>query len=126
MHSSAQEVISPLKFKQNIEKWAPQFMGYRQQDSQEFLRFMLDGLSEDLNRVIEKKKWNFKDEELDKLSDIDKATASWNICKSLNDSVISDIFAGQLQSTVKCHGCKHESVTFEIFMDLSLPLPKVL
>lgn len=126
LHSSYKDVISPVKFKQNIEKWAPQFMGYRQQDSQEFLRAMLDGLSEDLNRITEKKKWNIKDEEIDNLSDIEKATVSWNMCKSLNDSVITDVFAGQLQSTVTCHGCKYRSVTFEMFMDLSLPIPKVL
>lgn len=32
-------------------KWAPHFSGYEQQDSQEFLRFLMDGLSEDLNRA---------------------------------------------------------------------------
>lgn len=100
-------------------------MGFRQHDSQEFLRTMLDGLSEDLNRITEKKKWNITDEEVDALSDFDKAIVSWNLARSNNDSVITDIFAGQLQSTVTCHGCSHSSVTFEIFMDLSLPIPKV-
>ena len=33
----------------------------------EFLRFMLDGLHEDLNRVTDKPKWSFKDSEIDKL-----------------------------------------------------------
>ena len=85
----------------------------------------MDGLSEDLNRVFEKKKWSITDEEIDALSDREKATVSWNIFKSKNDSVITDIFAGQLQSTVTCHGCNYRSVTFEVFMDLSLPIPKV-
>ncbi len=38
-------------------KWvgfAPQFSGYQQQDSQELLAFLLDGLHEDLNRVKKK------------------------------------------------------------------------
>ena len=34
-----------------ISKFAPQFSGTQQQDSQEFLAFFLDGLHEDLNRV---------------------------------------------------------------------------
>lgn len=34
-----------------VGKWAPHFSGYEQQDSQEFLRFLMDGLSEDLNRA---------------------------------------------------------------------------
>jgi len=32
-----------------VGKWAPHFSGYEQHDSQEFLRFLLDGLNEDLN-----------------------------------------------------------------------------
>lgn len=125
LNSPHQAVISPSKIKQNIEKLAPQFLGFRQHDSQEFLRTILDGLSEDLNRVFQKKKWSITDEEIDALSDLEKATVSWNIFKSMNDSVITDIFAGQLQSTVTCHGCNYRSVTFEIFMDLSLPIPKI-
>ena len=34
-----------------ISKFAPQFSGNAQQDSQEFLAFLMDGLHEDLNRV---------------------------------------------------------------------------
>lgn len=30
---------------------APRFIGYQQQDSQEFLRFLVDGLHDDLNRI---------------------------------------------------------------------------
>lgn len=35
-------------------RFAPQFSGYQQQDSQELLAFLLDGLHEDLNRVKKK------------------------------------------------------------------------
>ena len=35
-------------------RFAPRFSGYSQQDSQEFLGFLLDGLHEDLNRVRKK------------------------------------------------------------------------
>lgn len=33
---------------------APQFTGYGQQDAQEFLRFLLDGIHNELNRVATK------------------------------------------------------------------------
>ena len=33
-----------------IGKYAPQFNGFQQQDAQELLNFVLDGLHEDLNR----------------------------------------------------------------------------
>ena len=35
-------------------RYAPQFVGYAQHDSQELLAFLLDGLHEDLNLVLEK------------------------------------------------------------------------
>jgi ubiquitin carboxyl-terminal hydrolase 4/11/15 len=38
----------------HLSKFAPQFTGYQQQDSQELLAYMLDGLHEDLNRILKK------------------------------------------------------------------------
>jgi len=37
-----------------IGRFAPQFMGYAQHDSQELLAFLLDGLHEDLNRILKR------------------------------------------------------------------------
>ncbi len=37
-----------------VSRYAPQFVGYAQHDSQELLAFLLDGLHEDLNLVKEK------------------------------------------------------------------------
>ena len=36
---------------------------------------------------------------------------------------LSEVFAGQLSSTVTCETCQHQSTTLEPFMDLSLPIP---
>jgi len=44
----------PYDFKKTIGSFSPQFLGYNQQDSQEFLNFLLDGLHEDLNRILKK------------------------------------------------------------------------
>ena len=38
-------------------------------------------------------------------------------------SVITEVFEGLLESTVKCSECKKVSVTKETFQDLSLPIP---
>jgi ubiquitin C-terminal hydrolase len=46
-HSS----LSPTVLKRAIELFAPQFYGVQQQDSAEFLSYLLDALHEDLNRV---------------------------------------------------------------------------
>ena len=37
-----------------VGRFAPQFSGYQQHDSQELLTFLLDGLHEDLNRIKKK------------------------------------------------------------------------
>ena len=37
-----------------VGRYAPQFVGYAQHDSQELLAFLLDGLHEDLNLVRKK------------------------------------------------------------------------
>ena len=44
----------PRNFKLNLSRFAPQFTGFQQQDSQELLAFLLDGLHEDLNRIKKK------------------------------------------------------------------------
>ncbi|KAJ3327076.1 Ubiquitin carboxyl-terminal hydrolase 21 [Blyttiomyces sp. JEL0837] len=118
------KAISPSQIKRQIEHWAPQFAGYSQQDCQEFLRFMLDGLHEDLNRVQVRPKFTYPDEESDKLSDVDKAKLSWNRYHAISSSLVFDIFGGQLQSTVTCLTCGSLSTTFDAFWDLSLPIPK--
>jgi ubiquitin carboxyl-terminal hydrolase 4/11/15 len=48
------EAVAPWKFKKVISKFATQFSGYQQQDSQELLAYLIDGLHEDLNKVLEK------------------------------------------------------------------------
>src|SRR6478752_1923257 len=46
--------VHPREFKHVIGKFAPSFAGYGQQDTQELLAFLLDGLHEDLNRIQKK------------------------------------------------------------------------
>jgi ubiquitin C-terminal hydrolase len=46
--------VAPSEFKWVVGRFATQFSGYNQHDSQELLAFLLDGLHEDLNRVTTK------------------------------------------------------------------------
>ncbi|EMP37715.1 Ubiquitin carboxyl-terminal hydrolase 32 [Chelonia mydas] len=59
--SGTQKNIAPLKLRWTIAKYAPRFNGFQQQDSQELLAFLLDGLHEDLNRVHDKPYVELKD-----------------------------------------------------------------
>ena len=54
MWKESRSVFSPSSFKDVMARFAPQFSGFQQHDSQEFLSFLLDGLHEDLNLVKEK------------------------------------------------------------------------
>ncbi|XP_023636304.1 ubiquitin carboxyl-terminal hydrolase 10, partial [Capsella rubella] len=48
--SSGKNAVAPRSFKTKLARFAPQFSGYNQHDSQELLAFLLDGLHEDLNK----------------------------------------------------------------------------
>ena len=51
LHSGQFKYISATDFKRTVGKFKSQFSGCDQQDSQEFLAFLMDGLQEDLNKV---------------------------------------------------------------------------
>ncbi|GAB6028374.1 hypothetical protein CHUAL_002542 [Chamberlinius hualienensis] len=120
---SNNSAVNPQAFKSQIQKFAPRFMGYSQQDAQEFLRYLLQGLHEDVNRLVSKPTPIHTDID-DNLSDNQKASESWRRYLRFDDSKIVDLFVGQLKSTLRCTSCGHTSVTFDPFWDLSLPLPK--
>ncbi|KAF9149815.1 CSN-associated deubiquitinating enzyme Ubp12 [Linnemannia schmuckeri] len=115
------KVFSPREFKQTIGRFAPSFTGYHQHASQELLAFLLDGLHEDLNRIIKKPYTEVPDS--NGRPDEEVASDCWNIHKARNDSIIVDLFQGQYKSTLVCPECEKVSVTFDPFMYLSLPLP---
>ncbi|BFZ13854.1 hypothetical protein BsWGS_16893 [Bradybaena similaris] len=117
--------VSPDAFKTQIQKFAPRFMGYAQQDSQEFLRYFLEGLHEDVNRVTKKPAPIILDDnQLDKRSDSGKAQEYWKAYLNRDNSMIVDIFVGQLKSELNFAPCNHRSVTFDPFWDLSIPVFK--
>ncbi|KAM3625424.1 uncharacterized protein V6R79_011776 [Siganus canaliculatus] len=112
--------VTPRDFKITIGKINEQFSGCDQQDSQELLLFLMDGLHEDLNKADNRKR--YKEEENDHLDDQTAADVAWSKHKLLNESIIVALFQGQFKSTVQCLTCHRKSRTFETFMYLSLPL----
>ncbi|XP_053213920.1 ubiquitin carboxyl-terminal hydrolase 15-like [Panonychus citri] len=122
MWSGQHTFLSPREFKQAVGKFSPQFSGFQQQDCQELMAFLLDGLHEDLNRVKKKPYIEIK-QEIDKRPDSIVAAESWSNYLKRNDSIIVDIFHGLLKSTLVCPECDLVSVTFDPYCYLSLPLP---
>ncbi|GFF33414.1 probable ubiquitin carboxyl-terminal hydrolase 12 [Aspergillus udagawae] len=124
---AGQSSFAPRQFKHTIGRYGPAFSGYGQQDSQEFLLFLLDGLQEDLNR-IQKKPYIEKPDSTDDMVHDKKALKEfankcWDIYKARNDSVITDLFAGMYKSTLVCPVCEKVSIIFDPFNNLTLQLP---
>ena len=83
---------------------------------------MLDGMHNELNRVVRKPKYESIDCDKEPIS---KQSEIWaRYFRARDNSIITDIFEGQLCSAITCKKCGYQSLTFDNFMDLSLSMPK--
>lgn len=110
---------TPMELKSALSSKFRMYSGCAQQDAQEFLRFLLDSLHSALNTGT--KGHELKIDE--SLSDNKKAELTWDWYSKIENSLIKDLFVGQLKSSLKCTVCGNTSVTFDPFWDLSVPLP---
>ena len=87
------------------------------------LAFLLDGLHEDLNRIL--KKPAVPAVEGANRPDAEVADEAWANHRARNDSKVVDTFQGQFKSTVCCDNpaCRNVSVTFDPFMSVPTSLP---
>ena len=60
---------------------------------------------------------------MSRLSAEDQADRAWSLHLARNDSDITRMFCGQLQSRISCLSCGNVSHCFDPFFDLSVPLP---
>jgi hypothetical protein len=98
----------PTPTQKSICSHAPQFSGSDQHDAQEFLSFLLDGLHEDLNRVLQKPQIQTTPEreaELERLPLQIANQQEWETYKTRNDSLIVDFFQGQFRNRMECLTC---------------------
>jgi ubiquitin carboxyl-terminal hydrolase 8 len=147
--------LNPSSFREVATSIGTQFKGHDQHDSQEFLAWLLDGLHEDLNQGLgnfvsehhflflavrggrgkslrelpdfARIKRSSKEEEAeeDRMPEEQLQIRSWAKYLLRNDSLIVDLFQGQLRSELKCLTCGKSSVSFNTFMYLSVPIPQV-
>ena len=119
--------FAPRNFKQALGRAQPIFSGYGQQDSQEFLSFLVDGLHEDLNRIQKKPYTEYPESDDKTVHDPEAIKALGNkfrdIHRSRNDSVAMDLFNGFYKNTMVCPTCDKVSITFDPYSLLTLQLP---
>ncbi|KAE8295105.1 Ubiquitin carboxyl-terminal hydrolase 16 [Larimichthys crocea] len=116
-------VVTPRELFTQVCKKAARFKGFQQQDSQELLRYLLDGMrAEEIKRVssgiMQTLKESRKGTDGEQLKTLVKEYEKNGIPKNFVDHV----FGGEMTSTVMCQQCKTVSVVTEMFLDLSLPV----
>ncbi|XP_039645352.1 ubiquitin carboxyl-terminal hydrolase 16 [Perca fluviatilis] len=116
-------VVTPRELFTQVCKKAARFKGFQQQDSQELLRYLLDGMrAEEIKRVssgiMEALKESRKITDGEQLKTLVKEYEKNGFPKNFVDQV----FGGETTSTIMCQQCKTVSVVTEMFLDLSLPV----
>ena len=120
--SGQYKYLIPKDFKFWAGKVNEMFQDYQQQDAQEFLMTLIDGLHEDLNKSPKNKK--LVEEDNDKLNDTEAAKLAMENHYKLNQSELHNLFLGQFKAVVTCLHCKRTSRKFDMFLNLSLQLPE--
>lgn len=118
--------LTPIPFRKTVCAYAPQFADSNQHDAQEFMIFLLDGLHEDLNRILQRHIIETRPEreaELEALSTQIASEQEWQLYRMTNNSIIVDYFQGQFRNRMECMTCHKTSTTYNTFMHLSLPVP---
>ncbi|XP_023599013.1 ubiquitin carboxyl-terminal hydrolase 16-like [Myotis lucifugus] len=122
MQETSKGIVTPKELFSQVCKKAVHFEGYQQQDSQELLWYLLDGMREEEHQRVSKgvlKAFGNSTEKLDeelksKVKDYEK--------KESVPSFVDRIFGGELTSTIMCDECRTVSLVHESFLDLSLPV----
>lgn len=113
---------SPWSFKRALGYFASQFSGYNQQDSQELLSYLIDGIHEDLNQV-RNKPFCEAPESKDYPDENELAEKFWSNHIARNQSPVVDLMHGQLRSEVICPDCGNVSIKFDPFLMHTLQVP---
>ena len=117
-------VGDPSDLKRTFGYKIKRFSGFNQQDSNEFIDLFLDNLNEDLNSVSKKEYTELK-EKSEEETDAECSKRFWNNFLKRNDSIITDLFCGQIKSTVTCPKCRFVNITFDPFYTLNLNIPEI-
>ncbi|KAF4553390.1 Ubiquitin carboxyl-terminal hydrolase-like protein 14 [Elsinoe fawcettii] len=123
----AMATFTPRQFKNALAAAQPMFSGYGQQDSQEFLSFLVDALHEDLNRIHKKPYLENPDSDDSRVHDPAYITELGEKYRenhrARNNSIAMDLFSGFYKNRMDCPECKKVSVTFDPYSLLTLQLP---
>uniref|UniRef100_A0A2K6EBH4 Ubiquitin carboxyl-terminal hydrolase 16 n=1 Tax=Macaca nemestrina TaxID=9545 RepID=A0A2K6EBH4_MACNE len=120
MQETKKGIVTPKELFSQVCKKAVRFKGYQQQDSQELLRYLLDGMRAEEHQRVSKgilKAFGNSTEKLDE--ELKNKVKDYEKKKSI-PSFVDRIFGGELTSTIMCDQCRTVSRcdVCKIFFDL--------
>ena len=125
MFLSKTSKVVPKKFHKKFVKRFPMYEGTSQHDAHECLSLILNTLHEELSRQGEGRTSETctLENPQDKSVEILKADEQWKSLQGSVGSPISDVCGGQTRRTLTCENCGYKKVLFEVFYNLSVPVP---
>lgn len=122
MQETKKGTVTPKELFAQVCKKAIRFKGYQQQDSQELLRYLLDGMrAEEIQRVSVGLFKALTDSDQKNEEELKKKIKEYEKKRAI-PTFVDRIFGGELTSTVMCEECRTVSLVHESFLDLSLPV----
>ncbi|UYV79428.1 USP2, partial [Cordylochernes scorpioides] len=109
---SEEKPFRPIAIHQQVGVLEPRFGDLTQQDSMEYLEFLVQQIHEDFQIPEESTKMvQTRDEGM------------WQSYLTAEKSPINDMFAGRIESNIFCQSCSYHGKNYEIFKSLSLAIP---
>ncbi|KAL9596254.1 MAG: hypothetical protein Q9219_005915 [cf. Caloplaca sp. 3 TL-2023] len=120
--------VRPITLRRLCARLNPEWGLDRQQDAKEYLDFLLDCLHEDLNQRWEKQPLvplSIKQELMRERTPVQEVSLmEWQRYSYREASFISNLFAGQHASRLRCTTCRNTSTTYEAFYSISVEIPQ--
>lgn len=125
-HENDNKNITPRTFRKVISKKDYIWGQHEQQDSQEFLNFILNHIENEIKQNVEFIPGsNLKNNNKNISDNIEEILSILSLQKSIEKefSPIKMLFCGQFQKITECSICKNDSHNFETFESLSVSIP---
>lgn len=114
--------VSTSPFKTALGEYYEGFQNSKQQDANEFLRVVLDGVHGALN-INDGNKIAFPEIDNTKGADEELARRFWAQYYQKNSSIVVDYCAFQERSMIVCPSCNRQSRSFNVALSIEVPIP---